>query len=160
MQVRHALIELLSFRIWYLERTDPPNRPVADYMVQFYADDIALRLYAVVEHLNSAVIAMMEVDKQLLKSYGKRGIGKNTLAYLNDRHSSTELAKIWNRLLSSRDWNDVRKYRNRWVHAKPPIVKGWGDKFNREPRWKEVGPGVRQLTVRTGGDPADLRTDQ
>ena len=160
MQIKHALSELLSFRIWYLERKDPPNEAAADYMAQFYSDDIVLRLYAAVAHLESALIAMMEIDKNSWKSYGKRGIGKNTLAYLNDRHLRTEITAMWSRLLSSREWNAVRQYRNDWVHGKPPIVKGWGDQFNRGTRWKENGDGVRQLTVRSGGDSPDWRIEQ
>lgn len=160
MQVKHALSEMLSFRIWYLERQDPPNKGAADYMAQFYSDDIALRLYAVLEHLNNAIHAMLEVDKNSLKGYGKRGIGKNTLAYLNDEHSGTKIASLWSRLLSSPDWNAVRKYRNNWVHNKPPIVKKSGDQFNREIRWKEIGTGVRQLTIKEGGDKSDLNIEE
>lgn len=153
MQIRHALTELLSFQIWYLERKKPPNKGTAEYLAKFYADDIALRLYTVVEHLGNSINLMLEVDKRALKqSYNKSEIGKNTLAYLLDQHSGSKITAIWSKLLSSREWNAVRKYRNNWVHSKPPIVKTQGDQFNRDKRWQEIGSGVWDLVLKPGGD--------
>ena len=150
MQINHALSELLSFRIWYLERKNPPQKDVADYMSQFYADDIALRLHSVVEHLGSALNMMLEMDLK-----GGSNIRGRVKDWLVENRPNADITKTWSDLLGDSDWKTALKYRNAWVHNEPPIIQSWGIRFNRESRWKDTGKGVKTLTIGTKGDPPD-----
>ena len=150
MQIKHALSELLSFRIWYLEHKDPPQEDQEDYMSIFYVDDIALRLHSVVEHLGSALNMMLEMD--LKDGPNLRGRAKE---WLDKNRRNAGITEIWSDLLQDSDWKAVLKYRNDWVHNGPPIVQSWGIRFNRGSRWKDTGMGVKTLTIGTKGDPPD-----
>lgn len=50
------------------------------------------------------------------------------------------------------------RYRNNWVHEKPPIIEGLGYEYNREVRL-EIGEGYRAFPVGFGS-PANFKVEE
>ena len=114
-QARYAFHEILAHRKWYLEKREVPDERAAISFSQFYADDIALRLYAVGEHLANAIVCMMEIKEQDLEPYRKKNrISLQVVVghYLihEHRHHPVTIAVL--KLVKSRDWLKTINYRN------------------------------------------------
>lgn len=124
-EVRYALFEAFAYIVWYREKSDSINETLAVFFGRFYADDAALRLYTAREHLTAAIACMLEVRKQKLSAVAK---------VLDHDSPGHPVARIICRLLESDDWNKTIEYRNKWVHDKPPILKGAGIGYERRNR--------------------------
>lgn len=124
-EVRYALFEALAHLVWYREKTQPTNEPLAVFFGRFYADDAALRLYTAREHLTAAVAYMFEVRKQKLSVLVK-GLERDSPGH--------PVAQAISRLLESDNWRNTIDYRNKWVHDKPPILEGTGIGYERRNR--------------------------
>ncbi len=134
----HAWHELLAHRAWYLEKRETPLEGTAIRFTRFYADDIALRLYATGEHLANAIICMMEIKREGLKPY-KEKYGsslRNVWEYLKKEEPTHAITEAVKKLAQAKEWRDTISYRNEWVHGKPPIIKGLGIQFERKKRWE------------------------
>ncbi len=140
-EVRHALFEALAYILWYREIADPPNEHLAIFFGRFYVDDAALRLYAAGEHLAEAIVCMLEIESRDLKKYRKTGrhddlgskqsaLGKYLLAELPNH----PITKAVSELISSKEWLPTIRYRDVWVHSKPPIIDGTGISYERRNR--------------------------
>lgn len=140
-EVRHALFEALAYILWYRERKNPPNEHLAIFFGRFYVDDAALRLYAAGEHLAEAIVCMLEISSADLKKYRKTGrpddlgskqsaLGKYLMAELPDH----PVTKAISALVASKEWLPTIKYRDVWVHSKPPIIDGTGISYERRNR--------------------------
>ncbi|HEY0068475.1 MAG TPA: hypothetical protein VGE04_00750 [Chloroflexia bacterium] len=68
---RHALHEVYAHQLTYLEKEPSPNEFGAALFGRFYADDVALRLYAASEHLANAIVCMLEINDADLRQYQK-----------------------------------------------------------------------------------------
>jgi len=141
-EARYALLEALAHVVWYREKCEPPNEKLAVFFGKFYADDAALRIYAAGEHVANAIENMLEVGKQvsdfkrsnLAKS--RNVVSKQALVgiYLSEHYPDHEITKAIRRLKESMDWKETRKYRDDWVHGKPPIIGGMGIEYERRNR--------------------------
>jgi ribosomal protein S13 len=139
---RYALLEADAHLIWYREKREPPDERAAVFFGQFYADDAALRIYAAGEHLANAIVAMLEIKKELrefikLKSTKRKNIVSkqaNVGTYLIENKPEHEITKAVRKLKESEEWDKTRKYRDAWVHSKPPIIKGTGISYERRNR--------------------------
>lgn len=140
-EVRYALFESLAHIVWYREKSEPPNEPLAVFFGRFYADDAALRLYSAGEHLAEAIICALEISNLDLKKYKKTGrpddqgskqsaVGK----YLKAERSDHPVNKAILKLIRQGEWFQMINYRNEWVHSKPPIVEGQGIEYERRNR--------------------------
>jgi hypothetical protein len=127
-EARYALHEVLAHRVWYLEKREPPDENAAVFFTRFYADDVALSLYAAGEHLANAIVSMLEIEKRSLVPYAKKRISKQVAVgkFLSNEHPHHAVAKAVRRLTESKEWLETINYRNTWVHSKPPIIKGRG----------------------------------
>lgn len=142
MEARYALFEALAHIVWYREKREPSNETLAVFFGKFYADDTALRIYAAGEHLANAIETMLEVEKEvsdfkrsnLAKS--RNVVSKQALVgiYLIENYPDHEITKAIRRLKESIDWKKTRKYRDDWVHGKPPIISGMGIEYERRNR--------------------------
>lgn len=160
-EVRYALLESFMQILWYREKCEPPNEKYAIFFGKFYADDTALRMFAVREHLAEAITNILGLNKQDIKDFRKNiksdkltNIGKS----LRNTSSNHPLANSICKLVESNDWIKTIDYRNRWVHNKPPIIKGLGVNYERKNRLTVTS---NSIGVSFGqGDEAELSIDE
>ena len=134
---RHAFHEILAHRAWYLEKRETPIERTAIHFTRFYADDVALRLYAAGEHLANAIIDMLEIKTPSLIPYKKKRISRQIIVweYIKREEPAHAITRAVEKLAQSQEWLATLKYRNDWVHGKPPIIKGLGIQYERRKRW-------------------------
>jgi hypothetical protein len=151
---KHAFGEILTHRAWYLEKRVPPIEITAIRFTRFYADDVALRLYAAGEHLANAIIDMLEIKKQSLIPYKKKRISRQIIVweYLKREEPAHAITHAIKRLAQSKEWLATLDYRSNWVHGKPPIIKGLGIQYERRKRW-EIGKNYLKLSGGGGDEP-------
>lgn len=138
-EARYALFEALAHLFWYREMSEPPNEHLALFFGKFYADDIALRLYAAAEHLANAIVNILDIESKVteFKKSKKLGVSSQQATvgkYLAKNHPTHEITKAVLSLRDSQDWKKTRDYRDNWVHNKPPIIKGLGVNYQRRNR--------------------------
>jgi hypothetical protein len=141
-QVDYALDQAYAHLIWF--RKECPNAPQlsdAHYYGRFYGDDAALRLYSAAEHIANFIVAFLDIGKNDLKSFQKN----NRVAfaavvgnYLQAQQPNHPVTRIVSCLISD-EWKLVEKYRNDWVHNKPPVLDGPGLDYKRINRWHTIG---------------------
>lgn len=164
-EVRHALFEALAYILWYRERTEPPNNHLAVFYGRFYVDDVALRLYAAGEHLAEAIVCMLEIDRERLRKYRKTGRPDNQGSqqsavgkFLQAEMPAHPITKAVSVLIASKEWLPTIKYRDIWVHSKPPIIEGMGISYERRNRLHVSDSGV--WVSFGGGDAPEYTLDQ
>jgi hypothetical protein len=137
-ETRYALLEALAHIVWYRERSRPLNENLAIFFGKFYADDTALRIFAAKEHLTNAIVNILELNDQNLKNLKKNFRNVDDLTkigkYLKQTSPNHPLVNPICKLIASTDWVKTKKYRNDWVHNKPPIVSGLGISYERRNR--------------------------
>ena len=157
-ETRYALLESLAHKIWYREKTDPPNELNAVFFGRFYADDAALRLYSAAEHLAKAIVYILNIDDNIIKtnrSGSRFGTIRKILLQKKPKHPITRAIDA---LYKSKEWKSTVKYRDSWVHQQPPIIKGLGVVYERKRRWKRSEKD-RTLEIGGGGDKAQYSID-
>lgn len=158
-EARFGLFEAYAHQIWYSKQTDKSAKYVAVSLAKYFADDVALRLYAAAEHLANAIICMLEIERHELTSVKKSDINRVSTAsalgkYLFKHFKEHKITKAIYKLLESDTWQKTILYRNKWVHEQPPLIEGTGIVWKRELLWREEGekrPGVKARTVGIGG---------
>lgn len=159
-ETRYALLESLAHKTWYLEKTNPPNELYAVFFSRFYADDAALRLYAAAEHLAKAVVYILNIDDNKIKSNRSGSRFVTVRGILLKEQPKHPITVAIDTLYKSKEWKSTVKYRNSWVHQQPPLVEGLGVVFKRERRWKRSETGKSYtLGVGGGGDKAQYSID-
>lgn len=138
-EARYALLEALAHLAWYREKSDPPNEHLALFFGKFYADDVALRLYAAAEHLANAIVNILDIEIKIadFKKSAQLGVSSQQAIvgkYLAKSQPTHEITKAILTLRDSKDWKKTRDYRDVWVHGKPPIMKGLGIEYERRNR--------------------------
>lgn len=133
----YALHEAYAERIWYGERSTPLKPMEAVFFARFFADDCALRLYAAGEQLADAVVAFLEIGASDLTPYRKKFTSRQATvgAYLAEARPRDGVTNILQRLRGSTGWEQMRHYRDKWVHDQPPIIAGLGLGYGRGNRW-------------------------
>jgi hypothetical protein len=151
-EARYALHEILAHRLWYLEKRKQPIEESAIFFSRYYADDIALRLYAAGEHLAKAIVCMLELKKAALEPYRKNKVSLQGIVgrYLIKEMPDHPVTIAVTKLVKSKEWPKTISYRNEWVHDKPPTVEGMGIVYERGRRWQRVDSGL--LLTFGGGD--------
>jgi hypothetical protein len=151
-EARYALSECFAHRIWYGEKTEPPNEILAVFLGRFYADDAALRLYSAGEHLANAIVFMLEIGEPRLKQYKKHKISQQSAVgnFLAREEPHHPITKAVLQLNQSKEWQDTIDYRHKWVHEQPPTVNGLGTVYRREKRWQISEPSEGGQTFMLG----------
>jgi len=156
---RYALRESLAHKIWYREKTNPPNELAAVFFSRFYADDTALRLYSAAEHLAKAAVYIFDIPDSKIKS-NRTGSRFITVRKILTQEEPTHTITIAiDQLYNSEDWQETIGYRNAWVHQQPPLVKGLGKVFKRERRWTKSETDRSYKLGVGGGDEAKYSID-
>lgn len=156
-EARYALFEALAHLVWYREKSEPPNEHHALFFGKFFADDIALRLYAAAEHLANAIVNILDIESKVteFKKSKKLGVSSEQAIvgkYLAKHYPIHEITKAALSLRDSQDWKKTRDYRDDWVHRKPPIMKGLGIEYERRNRLIVTGNTVG-VTFGSGDEP-------
>ncbi len=150
----YALGEILAHRVWYLQKRDKPSELTAVFFSRYYADDVALRLYSAGEHLANAITKMLEIKEDALRPYKKNRVSHQVILgkFLVHELPDHPITKAVKKLMDSEDWEKTYKYRNDWVHNKPPIIAGMGLVYERRRRWQLV-QGGKVLGIGGGDSP-------
>ncbi len=150
----YAFGEILAHRAWYLEKRETPIEMTAIHFTRFYADDVALRLYAAGEHLANAIIDMLEIKKRSLIPYKKKRISRQIIIgkYMEREEPAHAITQAVKKLMQSKEWLATLDYRSKWVHGKPPIIKGLGIQYERRKRW-EISDKHFRLSFGGGDEP-------
>lgn len=151
-QVRMALHETYAGLIWYRELTpNAPNEITAVFVSKFYLDYAALILYAIGEDVAAFVTSFLNIEKQVKKFWSdekrqNKSVSSNAAKvglYLDKNLPDHPLTQHILELRNNDDWRKALKYRNTWVHEKPPIIKDLGITYSRRSRrTKKVGGKV------------------
>jgi hypothetical protein len=167
-EARYALLE--GFRnVEHYRGKQPSNGLTAAWMGQYYASDVALRLYAAGEHLANAIMQMLKIDRLELKRYekgGKKGRASHQAVvarFLKAQMPSHSISTAVDNLGMSVAWAKTVEYRNLWVHAQPPLISGMGLAYQRGKKyWSEFTDiGSRGYELRIGGgDKPELSVDE
>jgi hypothetical protein len=163
LSVRIALREYHSNRIWYREKSNPPNEDLAIIMMKYYIDDAVSRLYSAAEHLANAIIFMLDVSDDQLKPYRENRTSQQSIVghYLVKELPNNPVTHAVINLARSAEWTNTMSYRNNWVHDQPPTIKGLGIVYRRARRWDtrvEDGKTIHTLGL-GGGDGAEFAVD-
>jgi len=165
LSVRFALHEYHANRIWYQEKSTPPNEPFALVMMKYYIDDATARLYATGEHLANAIICMLDINDSQLEPYRKDRTSQQSIVghYLAKELPDSPITHAIINLAKSKEWSKSIEYRNEWVHDQPPSIEGLGVVYRRKKRWvtKDEGNGKVTHTLGLGsGDGAEFSVDE
>jgi hypothetical protein len=133
--------------IWYKNHApDSPREVESIFFSKFYLDYVPLLLYAIQEDVAEFIISFLNemTDFQAWKKlpgtlvlFDKKRVESNAGRaglYLKEKHQNQTITKIIIKLISNKYWKKSIKYRNTWVHQKPPIIEGLGIQHNRESR--------------------------
>jgi len=162
--IRTALFEAQAKMIWFLEISpDAPNEFQAVASGKFFLDYVTLLLYTIGEDIsffithyfslniaeyvkNPDIQAILE-KKKISSNAGKVGL------YLSKEMKDDKITEITSNLHNDPNWGKALKYRNTWVHDKPPIISGLGNEFPRKIHRTTIDEnGMKNLEI-LGGVP-------
>ena len=131
---RYALLESFAHRIWFFEKSNPPDETTGVFFSRYYADDAALRLYSAAEHLAKAVVFILNISDETIKN-NRAGSRFNAVRkILVASEPSHPISQAIDKLYLSATWKKTINYRDSWVHNQPPIIEGLGTTFERKRR--------------------------
>ncbi len=127
---------------------DESSELAAIRFAKHHLDFIPLNLYAFQEDIAEFLIKYNELDDEFGKwkkdpktelLFEKKRVVSNAAKvglFLKEKHATSPFTAIISKLVMSNHWKKTIKYRNSWVHEKPPIIEGLGIQHNRESRIK------------------------
>ena len=159
--VRIGLNECLQNKVWYREKCTPPNEELAVIYMRLYLDGIISQLYSAAEHLANAIICMLELNEDQLRSYRNHRVSQHAILgnYLAKERHDHPITKAVLELARSPDWTKCMSYRSEWVHEQPPTVDGLGPVYKRQTRWIRSIDGRSFLLGIGNGDEAEYSID-
>lgn len=158
-QAEYALEQAYAYLIWFQkECPDAPKESEAHHYSRFYADDGVLRLFSAAEHLSNFIVALLNISDDDLKPYRKSNgaLAASVGKYLRKQEPNNPITDMVN-CLHSDEWELLRKYRNDWVHNKPPILDSPGMDYRRRNRWVTIGEA--KMVALGGRQPPDQTLD-
>lgn len=129
---RYALGHAVGVRKYYLDRSSESHdtsHVLADVYSRFYADYVALLLWSTGEHLLSGLRDLFGKTENAVDKYRKNKEGKRSARVTGVRrlfdtelasYPITEVIRLFDESIVRRE---IWKYRNDWVHNKPPRVE-------------------------------------
>lgn len=156
-QAHYALHEVYAHQIWYREKRASPSEAAAVFHGQFYAQDLAFRLYSAAEHVADGIIMMLGITDTDLKSFRHTKRVSQALVvghYLLQQRKDEPITAAIRPLSRLSAWDQTTKYRNDLVHAQPPTVAGLGNVYKRARRWRTIAAtptNVAQHVLDLGG---------
>ena len=144
---RYCLFEAYACLKWYREEkqdiSEESKEVFAVHFGKFFAEYNFLFLYAIGEDIAEFILNFL-TKKAEFQSWKKDPANKKIRSgtsgasavgiYMASEFPSHEITKIILKLRDNHAWKKAMKYRNTWVHDKPPIVEGLGIQYNRKSR--------------------------
>jgi hypothetical protein len=143
-QIQYSLYEALTCVIWNREFALQPCEENAKFTGIYYLSYATLLMYAAAEDISFFIIHFLNIDEKIkaffVSEEGKRKLEKGSVTsnaarvgiYLFENKRDHPISTIILKLHKNIDWQKALEYRNRWVHEKPPSIKGAGVEFTRE----------------------------
>jgi hypothetical protein len=145
--VLECLFQSYAHIIWYRkEKKDIKSESREVFAVKhgkFYAEYNFLFLYAIGEDIADFILNFLTKEKEfniwqkspsVQKKINKKKVTSKAAkvgVFMADEYPRHKITKIILKLRDDNFWNEAMKYRNNWVHQKPPIVEGLGLEYNR-----------------------------
>jgi hypothetical protein len=148
--------------IWFRKEKENIDDSAREFFAvlkgKFYAEYCFLFLYAIGEDIADFVLSFLtkevefnawqkipnikdKLDKKKITSKAAR-VG----VFMAEEYPRRAVTRRILKLRDSKCWSDAMKYRNTWVHDKPPIVAGLGIQYNRQNKiWSDkdaIGIGL------------------
>lgn len=143
-----CLFDAYANRIWFRkEKKDIESKSREFFAVlkgKFYAEYNFLFLYAIGEDIADFILNFLTKEKEfnqwqkkapVQKKLEKKKITSKAAkvgVFMADEYPTHQITKIIIRLRDNNFWNEAIKYRNTWVHQKPPIIEGLGIEYSRK----------------------------
>lgn len=161
-EVSHALGQAHSHLAWNREeRPDGPAEFEAILLGKFYADDVALRLYAAGEHTANFIANFLDIAEDDLKPHKEKNNLTSRAAivgtYMGKQMPDHPITAAIKKLRTETNWDETMKYRNKWVHDQPSLMEGMGIIYERKPRATKR-EGYTDVFI-GGGDAPTLKVD-
>jgi hypothetical protein len=121
----YALGQAIAVRKYFMDRSSKQqdnNHVLADLRSRFYADYVPLLLYSAAEHGRRGIVEIFELAPQLSTTSGKYPL-KKTVTVMTTSYSNSFITKALIDFDNSQARRDSWKYRDAWVHNKPPRVE-------------------------------------
>ena len=140
--------------IWYRkEKKDIEARSREFFAIlkgKFYAEYSFLFLYAIGEDIADFDLNFLTKEKEfnmwqktVKKKLDKKRITSNAAkvgVFMSETYPKHSITASIVKLRDNKFWSDAMKYRNTWVHHKPPIIEGLGIQYNRKSKiWSDDG---------------------
>jgi hypothetical protein len=123
------------------------------FIPRIYTDDTCLRLYSSAEHLASAIVAILGIDRKNFKSDKQKALAVRLGKYFLAEHPNHKLSAPIKKLISSEQWKTVILWRNNWVHNKR-IISTERPEYKRHNLWTrkdkttfEISMGPKRQTA-------------
>jgi len=117
------------------------------------ADDTCLRLYSSAEHLASAIVDILGIDRKKLTGDKQKALAVRLGNYFLAERPDHKLSVSIRKLISSQQWDTVMTWRNNWAHNKR-IIPTESPEYKRHNLWtikdkstSEISMGPRQQTA-------------
>lgn len=148
----YALLESFAHKIWFFEKSIPPDEITGVFFARYYADDTALRLYSAAEHLAKAIVYIFNIDDESIKKNRAGSRFGTVRKFLTENESSHLISQTIDKLYLSDNWKKAITYRDSWVHNQPPIIDGLGTVFQRKHRWQKTEDNTSTLGISAGDE--------
>jgi hypothetical protein len=135
---------LLHEAFCYFQHINRIKKNELFFIPRIYADDTCLRLYSSSEHLASAIVNILEID--LLRSEGIKSLACRVGNYFLQELPQHELSSSIKKLVTTKEWQDIIRWRNDWVHNKR-VIPTESPEYKRHNLWKQTNASTFELFV-------------
>jgi hypothetical protein len=142
-----CLFEANANVIWYREENKDIEEKHREFVAvlkgKFYVEYNFMFLYAIGEDVADFILNFL-AKKEEFNYWQKEAVVQKDLetknitskaakvgVFMADKYPIHEITKSILKLRDNISWKKAMRYRNTWVHQKPPIVEGLGIQFNR-----------------------------
>jgi hypothetical protein len=116
------------------------------FIPRIYTDDTCLRLYSSAEHLASTIVAILEIDRKRLPSGRQKALAMRLGDYFLTEHPDHKLSVSTRKLISSKQWKTVMKWRNNWAHNKR-IIPTESPEYKRHNLWTKKDKTIFEMFI-------------
>jgi hypothetical protein len=157
-----------AYACLYYYRILKEEEAAAVLLSKYYADYTALFLYAIAEDISEFILHFLDIKKDCEDYYNntkasqQKKISSNAAkvgVFLKKQFQNEYITKLIDDLDGNASWKKTMKYRNTWVHEKPPIVDGLGIQYSRGTMITTLDDGTKKLDF-GGGAPYNYTIDE
>lgn len=116
------------------------------FIPRIYGDDTCLRLYSSAEHLASAIVKILGIDSQKIKSDETKSLASRVGNYFLHELSEHKLSGPIKKLMGTKEWQTVIRWRNDWVHNKR-VIPSESAEYKRHNLWKKTDETTSEMSM-------------